>query len=48
MYNDQSTKRYYKKDDWKMLMNGNAGGKLRGDEPDFSEEGWARRYPKKR
>ena len=48
MYNDQSTKRHYKKDDWKMLMNGNAGGKLRGDEPDFSEEGWARRYPKKR
>ena len=41
MYNDQSTKRHYKKDDWKMLMNGNAGGKLRGDEPDFSEEGWA-------
>jgi hypothetical protein len=22
--------------------------KLRGSEPDFSEEGWARRYPKKK
>ena len=21
---------------------------LRGEEPDFNEEGWARRYPKKR
>lgn len=34
-----------KKDDWKTLMRGN---ELRGEEPDFSEEGWARRKPKKR
>lgn len=26
----------------------NAGKELRGDEPDFSEEGWARRKPKKK
>ena len=34
-----------KKDDWKTLMRGT---ELRGEEPDFSEEGWARRKPKKR
>ena len=35
------------KDDWKALM---AGGKanLKDEEPDFSEEGWARRFPKKK
>lgn len=36
----------FKKDDWKELMKG-APAKLKGDEPDFSEEGWARRRPKK-
>lgn len=35
------------KDDWKALVN--AGNfKLKGEEPDFSEEGWARRRPKKK
>ena len=35
------------KDDWKALM---AGGKdnFKDEEPDFSEEGWARRFPKKK
>ncbi|MBR1932408.1 MAG: DEAD/DEAH box helicase [Prevotella sp.] len=33
------------KDDWKQLMK---GVQLRGEEPDFSEEGWARRKPKKK
>ncbi len=36
----------FKKDDWKELMKGSPA-KLKGDEPDFSEEGWARRRPKK-
>ncbi len=35
------------RDDWKALMQ--AGNiTLKGDEPDFSEEGWARRRPKKK
>ncbi len=33
--------------DWRELMAGKAF-KLKGDEPDFSEEGWARRRPKKK
>ena len=36
----------FKKDDWKELMKG-VPAKLKGEEPDFSEEGWARRRPKK-
>ncbi len=35
------------RDDWKSLMQG-APFKLKGEEPDFSEEGWARRKPKKK
>ena len=35
------------RDDWKALMQGNSF-KLKGEEPDFSEEGWARRRPKKK
>lgn len=34
------------RDDWRSLMQGGAQA-LRGEEPDFSEEGWARRRPKK-
>lgn len=37
----------YTKDDWKQFFEPDGGGDLRGEEPDFSEEGWARRYPKK-
>ncbi len=37
----------FKKDDWKNLMSG-GNKKLKGEEPDFSEEGWARRRPKKK
>ena len=48
MYNDQPAERHFKKDDWKRLMSGNADTQLRGEEPDFSEEGWARRFPKKK
>lgn len=33
--------------DWRELMQG-AKYKLKGEEPDFSEEGWARRRPKKK
>ena len=35
-----------KKDDWRSLMN-KAPRDLRGAEPDFSEEGWAMRKPRK-
>ena len=39
----------YSKDDWKQFFSGeNTSGELVGEEPDFSEEGWARRYPKKK
>ncbi len=38
--------RKFRKDDWQELMRG-GGAKLKGEEPDFSEEGWARRRPKK-
>jgi len=34
------------KDDWRSLMQ-QAPRELRGEEPDFSEEGWARRKPRK-
>ena len=35
-----------KKDDWRQFFQGN-NIQLVGEEPDFSEEGWARRKPKK-
>ena len=35
------------KDDWRSLM-GKAPSELKGEIPDFSEEGWARRRPKKK
>lgn len=35
------------KDDWKQFFNNDNGKKLKGDEPDFNEEGWARRKTKK-
>ncbi len=34
------------RNDWQSLMSGQSF-KLKGNEPDFSEEGWARRRPKK-
>ncbi len=34
------------RNDWQSLMSGQSF-KLKGEEPDFSEEGWARRRPKK-
>ncbi len=34
-------------DDWRALMQAGRNG-FKGEKPDFSEEGWARRYPKKR
>jgi ATP-dependent RNA helicase DeaD len=36
-----------KKDDWKQFFQQDERP-LRGAEPDFSEEGWARRKPKKK
>ena len=36
-----------RKDDWKQFFRNDAP-KLKGDEPDFSEEGWARRRPRKK
>ena len=44
-YDDDDQRRG--KDDWKALMQGKPF-KFKGDEPDFSEEGWARRKPKKK
>lgn len=38
--------RKYKKEDWLQFLNPD-GMRLKGEEPDFSEEGWARRKPKK-
>ena len=35
-----------KKDDWRQFFR-HDDMKLKGEEPDFSEEGWARRKPKK-
>jgi hypothetical protein len=36
----------YKEDDWKQFFQHDTP-KLKGEEPDFSEEGWARRKRKK-
>ena len=36
-----------RKDDWRQFFTKNNDVKLVGEEPDFSEEGWARRKPKK-
>ena len=36
-----------KKNDWRSLMD-KAPRQLKGEEPDFSEEGWARRKPRKK
>lgn len=44
---DFMPQRKYRKDDWKELMRGQPSP-LKGEEPDFSEEGWARRRPKKK
>jgi ATP-dependent RNA helicase DeaD len=38
----------YKKDDWRSLMKNANRVDFKGEEPDFSEEGWARRRPKKK
>ena len=38
----------YTADDWRALMAANTDFELKGEEPDFSEEGWARRKPKKK
>lgn len=46
-HEEDFSQRKFKKDDWKGLMSGGAT-KLKGEEPDFSEEGWARRRPKKK
>ena len=37
-----------KKDDWKQFFQQDDKNAFRGPEPDFTEEGWARRKPKKR
>jgi len=44
-FNDDEQRRG--KDDWKSLMQGKPF-KFKGEEPDFSEEGWARCRPKKK
>ena len=37
-----------KSGDWRQFFNRSDSPAFRDDEPDFSEEGWARRYPKKK
>ena len=37
-----------RKDDWKQFFQNNGDTKLIGEEPDFTEEGWARRKPKRK
>jgi len=44
----QRPQRQYKKDDWRSLMQNANRVDFKGEEPDFSEEGWARRKPKKK
>ena len=46
---NRGTARYEsgRKDDWRQFID-NPNIKLVGDEPDFSEEGWARRKPRKK
>lgn len=43
-------KKYYKKEDWMKFLNPDKPKKneLKGEIPDFTEEGWARRKPKKK
>ena len=43
----KETSRKYTKDEWMKFLNP-AGMKLKGEVPDFSEEGWARRKQKKK
>ncbi len=43
----QQPKRPFKKNDWQELMN-KVPRDLKGPEPDFSEEGWAMRKPRKK
>ena len=40
--------RSHRKDDWRELMKPRSKKELKGEIPDFSEEGWARRKPKKK
>lgn len=44
----QRPQRQYKKDDWRSLMQNANRVDFKGEEPDFSEEGWARRKPRKK
>ena len=44
---DDDANQRHSRNDWQALMQQGADVKLKGEEPDFSEEGWARRRPKK-
>ena len=44
---DYSNQRQKRRDDWRELMKPRSERELKGEIPDFSEEGWARRKPKK-
>jgi ATP-dependent RNA helicase DeaD len=46
-FNDNSNKNENNNGDWRQFFN-NPKTELKGDVPDFSEEGWARRKPKKK
>ena len=48
-YRKKNSDNYEKgKDDWRALMNSSNKKGFKDEEPDFSEEGWARRFPKKK
>ena len=47
-YDDSTFQESGKKDDWKQFFQHNDNVKLKGTEPDFTEEGWARRKPRKK
>ena len=45
--NTRETKKHYSKDEWMQFLNPKSM-KLKGEVPDFSEEGWAIRKPRKK
>ena len=47
MQGAKGAQRSFKKEDWMRFLNPD-NMKLKGEEPDFTEEGWARRRPKKK
>lgn len=47
-FKSESSNRGENKEDWRQFFKGNDNIKFKDEEPDFSEEGWARRKPRKK